>query len=229
MKAIALAAAFCGLVSAPAMAADFLDEVSVLTPAPAYDWSGFYAGFSLGGGLTTTTVTEYESEIWDYGDFSATGFGLLAGLNVGANAQFGAGVVGIEADINWTNLGASTNWDDGDITNSVRWNWLSTIRARAGLAVDNALIYATGGVALVDAHYQYGEAGDPDNSVTFDGLQVGLAAGVGAEYALDENLSIKAEYLYVGLPSVRALDTDDNPYDFASGSHLLKVGLNYRF
>ena len=75
-----------------------------------------------------------------------------AGGTVGANLQFGAGVIGLEGDIMWSSLDVSeAGYYTGDyyVMHS-DWDWLATLRARAGVAVDRALIYVTGGLAIVD-------------------------------------------------------------------------------
>ncbi|WP_055045642.1 outer membrane protein [Devosia sp. A16] len=224
-KLAILVSALTICVAAPAVAADFMEPV-VVTDSASYDWSGFYIGLNAGVGLLSHTTTEYEGNIWDYGDFSASGFGASVGATIGANAQFGAGVVGVEADINWSGLSTSSSWDGGDIENNVDWNWYGTLRARAGLAVDQALIYATAGAAFVDTSYYYGYV---DDFASFDGIQVGLTAGVGAEYALSDNMSVKAEYLYIGLPTETVLDDSDTPIDFTSSAHVVRAGLNWSF
>ena len=210
----------------PSAAADLVQEEVVVTNSAAYDWTGFYAGVHAGAGLWNHNTVEYDSIIYDYGAFGSTSMGGLAGLTAGANMQFGAGVIGVEADLSWTSMSTSTTFDDGDMSNSAEWSWLGTIRGRAGLAVDSALIYATAGAAFVDTSFFYGYE---DDFASFDGVQVGLTAGVGAEYAIHENLTVKAEYLYIGLPTVSTSDESGAPIDFSSSAHLVRVGLNFAF
>lgn len=61
---------------------------------------------------------------------------------------------------------------------------------------------------------------------------LGFVTGVGAEYAMTDALSFKAEYLYTDyvsrtspLGTVSPLDS----YRSEPSSHVLRVGLNYRF
>jgi outer membrane immunogenic protein len=67
---------------------------------------------------------------------------------------------------------------------------MSTIRVRAGFAVNRALIYATGGVAFTDvkgwtAALPFGGGSEP-----------GWTGGGGVEFAMTDSWTVKAEYLY---------------------------------
>jgi hypothetical protein len=77
--------------------------------------------------------------------------------------------------------------------------WFGTLRARAGVAFDRALIYATGGLAFsgADDNNRFGIGSDDD-------INWGWTVGGGVEYAFTNNLTFKIEGLYVNL------DQDDN-------------------
>ncbi|MBP0652167.1 hypothetical protein J8J40_34410, partial [Mycobacterium tuberculosis] len=73
--------------------------------------------------------------------------GLLGGLQVGYNWQYGTWVYGFEADFAWSGA-------DGDRTVTLpapgpvlgvdmQMNWMSTIRGRIGYAPDRWMLYAT--------------------------------------------------------------------------------------
>jgi outer membrane immunogenic protein len=80
------------------------------------------------------------------------------------------------------------------------------VRARAGVAFDRALIYATGGFAFADD-------------------ATGWTVGGGLEYAFTNNLSAKVEGLYVNL------DQDDNFLGIDNDAEfgVVRAGLNFRF
>ncbi len=108
-------------------------------------------------------------------------------------------------------------------------DWLATARGRLGvLPTDRLLVYATAGVAIahirqsltfahtggiVDADDLFGGlpgAGGGLVCLTFGGpclagassqTAFGGAGGGGLEYAISNNVTIRGEYLYVGLPS----------------------------
>lgn len=117
---------------------------------------------------------------FDDGDDDVT---LIGGVHLGYNWQAGERVFGLEGDV---------SFGDGV-------DYLASLRARLGYAMDNLLIYATAGVAF---------AGFDDSSTTmhigkfkkdldFSGdSKVGFVAGIGAEYKLRPNWSIGVEGLY---------------------------------
>src|SRR6185312_12047858 len=90
-------------------------------------------------------------------------------------------------------------------TSSFKSDWLVTLRPRLGYAFDRLLLYATGGLAIANQKFSqsivqlntpFVETGAVSRTST------GWTAGAGAEYALDNRWSLKAEYLYVDLGSV---------------------------
>jgi opacity protein-like surface antigen len=54
---------------------------------------------------------------------------------------------GLEGDWSWLG-GIKTSMGDAEISKSFDVRWVSTLRGRAGLAVDATLIYITGGLAF---------------------------------------------------------------------------------
>jgi outer membrane immunogenic protein len=77
---------------------------------------------------------------------------------------------------------------------------MATARARAGVAVDRALIYATGGAAWSNwstnhsiTNFDPSHVSGADNS-TF--TRTGWTAGAGLEYAFTNNWLARVEYLY---------------------------------
>src|SRR5262249_17742057 len=89
------------LATPPAAAADLPRRYEppiapVYVPPIAYNWTGFYLGINGGGG--------WGHSNWDSaGNFSLTG-GLIGGT-VGYNWQQGPLVLGVEGDIDWSDIG----------------------------------------------------------------------------------------------------------------------------
>jgi outer membrane immunogenic protein len=151
----------------------------------AYNWSGFYLGINGGGG--------WGGSQWDgVSKFDISG-GLIGGT-IGYNWQFGGAILGVEGDIDWSGIkGTTTTLCVPGCT--TRNHWLSTARGRAGYAIDRWLPYVTAGLAVGDISATV--PGLPGGSITTAGWTV----GAGLEVGVIGNVSVKAEYLYVGFGS----------------------------
>ncbi len=209
MKKFLLAALLAG-VATSAFAADLPTRKAPPPPVPAYvppafSWTGFYIG--VNGGYA------FGSGGKDFGSPS----GGLAGVTAGYNYQIGQLVLGVESDWDWADLTKSgVNFV---APYSSRIDDLFTARARAGYAVDRALLYVTGGYA--GAEDKIGLAGFGSQS---DWRSGGVIGG-GLEYAFTNNISAKAEYLYepLGDQSFAAGTKSDLNLSF------IRAGLNYKF
>jgi len=228
-------------LASQALAADMSSafKAPVAAAAP-FNWSGLYIGGVIGGALQTTTIDDKNCNL-SCSSQNLNGSGFTGGGVIGWNYQFGAGLVGIEAEFSGANFKADLvdpQWSTPNGTHHhAEWDWFSTVRGRVGLTVDRALIYATGGAAFVDVNVTGRSASDVCASrpgcFGLSGVQTGLAAGFGAEYAFARNWTAKAEYLFIGLPSrnvhdsVRTSTTDQ--YNISSDAHILRVGVSYLF
>ncbi|MBR0826368.1 porin family protein [Bradyrhizobium manausense] len=156
------------------------------------------------------------------GSFNASGF--TGGWQAGYNWQVSNVVAGLEGDLGVFRLQGSRqvsgvldqSWKGTPftVTNSASTDWLFTFRGRLGVTVvPNLLVYGTGGLAVtrVDTTTTYidtntfflpfsGAAGSWNGSA----IKVGYTVGVGAEYALANNWSVKAEWLYLNFGSITA-------------------------
>jgi outer membrane immunogenic protein len=184
--------------------------------APAYSWTGFYAGINGGYG--------WGDSRWDTLGTSVDTSGWLVGGTVGYNWQSGALVFGLEGDIAWTDFRGRFANAACPVGCETRTDWLATGRARLGYAADRFMPYITGGVA----------AGDLRANVTgFSGVSdtsVGWTVGAGVEAAIAGNWTAKLEYLYVDLGSVDC--TVIACGGIANVDHRINVvraGLNLRF
>src|SRR5215204_4967863 len=99
-------------LSGPALAADL--PAQPIEPAPitmpiAYDWTGFYVGAQVGYAWGSTDINIDGTDI----ELSPDADGVVGGLFVGYNVMFNQVVVGLEADIEATNISGDDDWDDG--------------------------------------------------------------------------------------------------------------------
>ncbi len=201
-----------------------------------YNWSGPYFGVSAGYGLGKTTIDDQDCNV-SCSSQTLTPAGGLFGLTLGYNYQVGNAVVGVEADTSavvGANSRKATDWPS---LHKAAFNGLSTIRLRGGLAVNNALIYATGGLAVVNTdvsawgNQTYGNYGFSQNNV-----QYGLAVGGGMEFSISKEISAKFEYLFVTFPSKSNIHDQGGRctsgycnYGESNSMNVLRFGLNYHF
>ncbi len=211
MKKILLASValfgFAGAASAADLPTRAAPPAPVFAAAPVFTWTGFYVGVNAGYGWSND-----DFDAFDAADIDDDG-GFVGGAQVGYNYQIGSFVVGLEGDIQYVDFGREGvfNFEDengeilqGEFESS---DWFGTVRARAGVAFGQALIYATGGFAFAD---------DAN----------GWTVGGGVEYAFTNNLSAKIEGLYVSLDADNDDGFDfDNDVDFG----VVRAGLNFRF
>ena len=183
--------------------------------APAYaNWTGFYLGINAGYG--------FGKSDWDVPALDLKPKGALAGVTLGYNFQTGLWVWGVEGDLDWSGMKNSADCFGG--TCETKLSWLSTGRARLGYAGwSNWLPYLTGGAAFGDI-----KAISPFGSTSKD--KIGWTAGLGVEYAMWTNWSVKLEYLYVNLGKFDCGISCGAVTDNVSfKSSIVRAGLNYRF
>ncbi|MGQ4273296.1 outer membrane beta-barrel protein [Terrihabitans sp. B22-R8] len=168
------------------------------TPSAPGNWTGFYAGAHLGYGFGDANSADTD--------------GFLIGVQGGYNWQYNAFLVGLEADISYSGVGYNGLADEYEI------DWLGTARGRIGYAFDRFVAYGTGGLAWANAEYDSGVSTDSNT-------HIGWTLGAGVEAAVTQNISAKAEYLY--------MDFGDESYSGAgtieSDLHTVRLGVNYRF
>ena len=205
MKKILLASValfgFAGAASAADLPMRAAPPAPVIAAAPIFTWTGFYVGVNAGYGWS-----DDDNDAVALADEDDDG-GFVGGAQVGYNYQIGSFVVGLEGDIQYADFGREGAFVvDGVSYDIDRSDWFGTVRARAGVAFDRALIYATGGFAFAD---------DAN----------GWTVGGGVEYAFTNNLSAKIEGLYVNL------DQDDNFLGIDNDAEfgVVRAGLNFRF
>lgn len=230
MKTVMLAGIAAIALVSGAQAAD-LGAVRMSVPAavlaPAFNWTGFYAGGHLGYGWGRTGWTLQNGGTPVPSDPK----GIFGGVQAGYNWQFGAnGLIGVETDLSLADLRDREPCPNPSYSCFSRVNWLGTARVRAGFVVDKALFYATGGLAYGSA--TLGGALGPGIvlGVSTTQTRVGFALGAGVEYAFAPNWSARLEYLYYNLGSSR-YQVSTSP-EFARATvqaHTVRIGVNYLF
>lgn len=211
-KSLALAV-FATLSAAPfastlATAADLTNY----SEAPAYSepaaasggtWDGAYVGGHLG--TASRHLNPFDG-----------GKGVAAGVQGGYNADVGGMVVGGEGELSY--LGdANVRVDGGNLKERHRLG----LKAKAGVPLDQTLLYGTAGLAMTNFRDADGVSGP-------DGWKAGYIVGAGIEQKLNAKISAKVEYNYTGTPNVRSFSngvgSEKDVHD-----HTIKAGLNYKF
>jgi outer membrane immunogenic protein len=195
--------------------------------------------------------------------------GILGGIQFGYNRQLSTSwLVGVETDFDGSGIRGSGSTNgiyapyftapfNAPVQNQI--DWLSTVRARLGyLPTNNLLVYATAGLAYgrvaqsgswnTNTGFSFGDGFHTvncfGNPVCFagssSGISTGWTAGAGLEYALRQNWTIRAEYLYASLgrgsvtetvlgPTPGALPSSFNANFGRINFNVARVGFNYEF
>lgn len=229
LKRALLGVSALALLAGSASAADLSTRYPVkaaVIPAPMFSWTGFYIGANVGYGWGSNSFN-YNAGPISYGYDVGSSDGFFGGLQAGYNFQFANNVVvGVEADLDFADMSSDNLLVGGPLSGfgtSSKVDNFGAIRGRLGYAVDRFLPYFTGGAAWANTSFT-GPWG-----VSNDDTRWGWTIGGGAEYALTNNWTIKAEYLY--------LDLGDKSIDYAGGTsassgltmNTVKAGVNYKF
>jgi outer membrane immunogenic protein len=166
-----------------------------LPPAPIFTWTGLYLGGQVGyaWGNDPANIAFSTPATFDTVSLSNSPQGVIGGAHIGYNLQINQWVAGLEGTVDGTSIGKSVIDTFDNFGVSTRAPIQGSIRARAGVAWDRFLVYATGGAAFTGIKDIYSVPGAfEDISKTRSGWTV----GGGLEYALTNNWSVRAEYRY---------------------------------
>ena len=226
--------------------------------APVYSWTGFYGGLNAGGVWANTDIT-YTASTFGYNGAVGAAFldantsgnqhtsGFTGGGQIGYNYQSGVAVWGLEADFGYTGLSGTRNLAvnfapigvpiTDTFIQSMKSDWLATMRGRLGYANGPWLIYATGGLAIAQVQFSdfaFFPASNSTNAASSSQTRAGWTVGGGAEWMFSSKWSVKAEYLYVDLGHTTyssinsALPTASIAYDRRLTENIARIGLNYK-
>jgi outer membrane immunogenic protein len=202
--------------------------------APLFTWTGFYLGANLGygwgdgnGTITNTTLAPVGAS----GPISGSGDGILGGFQAGYNWQTGPVVFGLETDFQLSGAQGTVTGNAGPrvFRGTGKNEWFGTIRGRVGYAVDRWLFYVTGGGAY--SHNKFSGNSTLAGVVTpFSSTATGWGwtVGGGVEAALVGNWSVKGEYLFLDTPD-KIPTPAGTRISGNSNSHVIRLGVNYRF
>lgn len=183
-------------------------ETGSIAPTQAADrpfsWSGGYLGVHGGGAWSDVGFNEIIApETFRNG---LDGSGGIAGVQIGANKQFGNWVVGAELSVSGADVSGKTRpcLDDpvlpfdGEECSS-RVNWLLTGLARLGYAHDRWLISGAAGWTVAGAEHEFVFDIGGQAATGFNETLDGFTYGAGFNYALTRSVSLGVEYLHADL------------------------------
>jgi outer membrane immunogenic protein len=259
--------ACASLIAGEALAADMPVKAPMAAPVPAaYSWTGCYVGGNAGAILGADRINlapagDYLTLVPDVDralaahSYSPNTTAGTAGLEAGCNKQWDRFVLGIESDINWSGLDESISasypivifgpnqfWGPHNENVNKQLSWFSTVRARGGVAYDRFFFFLTGGLAIAKVNSNLDYLTTDIFAVHFVGsssqTRVGATVGAGLEYALTNNWTVKAEYLYLDfgtLSYTSAMISPAPPPNFAWGTEIhlrenvVRAGVNFKF
>jgi outer membrane immunogenic protein len=228
-------------------------KAPVAPPVPYLAWQGWYFGGNIGGALLNATASHtFDSEDgshvaciggsegyrWALGSCSTNATGVVGGVQAGYDWQQRSFVYGVAADWTWTNLSHTLFSGASSIPFfKAKVDWLASFRTRMGLAVEDTLVYITGGLALGDLKSSIGQILDCPTycyATPLSKVKAGWVAGFGVEHKFTQNLSFFSEFLYYGFGRASAAgSTPDGTYsyttEFTHQIFVSRAGVNWRF
>ena len=220
---LATSTAFAGgIIAAPV-------EPVIMAPAPVVtsDWTGGYAGLSLGYGGIDAEGDDFlegtDSDEDDTFNIDMDGDGVVGGAFAGYQRDFGTFVLGAEADLNAANVdfdednffGDDVNIDlddDGNIDNGgASFDSIHRLKLRAGYDAGDALIYGVAGPAYASAEI-FGD----------DYSDTGYVVGAGVDYKVRPDITVGGEILYNNWD-----DFDDTGVDFDATTFQARVAYQF--
>jgi outer membrane immunogenic protein len=211
-------------------------------PPPAFSWEGFHIGISgsYAGGVSSHYSSIYTLRPGPFLVFPTTTSigtsGFMVGYQNGYNWVFGNGlVVGYESEFNYADVRATNSGAFlAGVGASSRMQWFGAERLRFGYAFGRFLPYITGGLAYGKVR-PYGQQWA--NGFVFPSSQsvwqAGFAVGAGLEYAILDNWTVKAEYLFTRMKGASGASIGfPFAYRMIQGNyldtHIARIGVNYQ-
>ncbi|TIU70392.1 MAG: porin family protein [Mesorhizobium sp.] len=223
MKKLLLGLSF-SLLASSAFAADAVVQ-EVVDVAPVFSWTGGYIGLQAGYAWGDGSIDQIDGP----GFVETDPDGFLGGVYAGYNYQMSNNIV-IGAELDFVSTGIDGS---GQIFSAPgvpipgalateELNWSGAARLRLGYAVDRFLPYIAGGVAFGDIDIS-NNGGGPSFGDTFTGWTI----GVGLDYAMTDNLLLRAEYRYTDFGSESFGDPVNADVDLKTNE--VRLGIAYKF
>jgi outer membrane immunogenic protein len=237
------------LSSTVAFAADLSPQTAEpMAPVESlFSWTGFYAGAQIGYGHSSSHEALYEANrgrgMWAQSKLNPEG--AIGGLYAGYNYDFSSGLV-IGADADFTLSGMKNKSPlfvyatdalgprnaPGDADRS-RVLWTAAAGGRVGYAIDRFMPYIAGGIAFA----KFSDLGTHTYvDFRYETTRVGWTVGGGLDYALTDNLILRAEYRYSHFGDIGGMTTItpqtqgyEQHVDYNLSINDVRLGIAYKF
>jgi outer membrane immunogenic protein len=206
--------------------------------APAWNWTGCYAGGNAGGlwgssekWIVRTQGGAFEGQSVGEHDLS----GWIGGIQAGCDYQTGGFVIGVQGDYGWSNAdGTHASTRETGVFYHSEVEALASVTGRVGYAWDRLLGYVKG-VAAWERDSYAASTIIVGTAYTKTDTRSGWTIGGGGEYAISKSLSSFVEFNYFDFGTN---DTSFNPripglrpafVDIEETASVVRAGLNLRF
>jgi len=186
-------------------------------------WSGCYLGLQGGYGLSEISGIGSQYDGSSPGAYKLDLNGFVGGLYAGCNRQSGRTVLGLEADIEYSNA-------DGEaVSKTMEYDWLGSIRARAGLVAGDALFYLTAGWAYSKSNQTI--TGNGSSFDEYSEQREGWTLGGGIEKLLSGRLMTRLEYRFSQFDGFTHVNSASNSRDVVDDTDLsiVRLGIAAKF
>lgn len=215
------------------LAAALLCASQAMAGSPAYNWTGFYVGGYTGYAWGKTEAQDLGNGFTPWlvlgATFDTKPDSFLIGGQAGYNYQVGNWLAGIEVDAGSLRLKGTAVYPAGGFNTFVTTDssYDISLRARLGAVYGQNLFYITGGAMWANFNSRVFGSGFTTSST---GVQASWILGGGWEYALNQNWSVKTEYLHYE-SGKDSPDLGGTGYRFSlkNSGDMVRVGFNYKF
>ena len=190
------------------------------TPPPVFTWAGVYVGANA-----SMNIGQFSEGGASY---FGNAFGGLYGITAGYNYQSGALVAGVEADLDFGSVNGNA-YPSGVVHSSGNITGDGSLRLRFGYAFNRALLYITGGYTGASMNGSLVDLGAPNIYASQSNYLNGFVVGGGMEYAVTNNLSLKAEYLFNDYGSTPFFSGTRDSITSGVSFSTIRAGVNYHF
>lgn len=210
-------------------------------------FQGMYMGLTGGYARNSVAFTDRDAWVdnfgtdWALGTVTADASAPSGGVYLGYNWQNGANVLGIETDLDMSGLTETAHYtasptQDTLFSRRSSMKAFGTLRLRAGLTADDAMIYVTGGLAHAKIKHSWLIDDDGEGIFGFEsesGRQWAPVAGFGFEWAWSPNVHLKVETLSAnfGIRTSTGVDNGDGQivtFDTSSKLWTARLGVSIK-